>query len=96
MMAMLPLAVGFDLTIRAGDVLILCGLAATSVSFLYGVNFRLLAVEKEIEQMSGVLVAMAKQEERQIALERRIDDLQHGRGFILEVPSTVRGSRRGD
>lgn len=88
------LAVAFDFTIRAGDLIIVAGLVATSVSFLYGVNFRLQAVEKELQEFGGVLVSLAKQEERHSALERRVDDLQHGRGFILELPSNVKGSRR--
>lgn len=87
-------AVSFDLTIRAGDLLVVAGLMTTSIAFLFGVNFRLTAVERELGELSGVLVALARQGERQTALEQRVADLQHGRGFILELPSNVRGVPR--
>jgi hypothetical protein len=43
---------------------------------------RLTSVETEIKKLTDILVTLGRYEERFLRLEREIDDLRHGRGFI--------------
>lgn len=85
-----------DWTINIGHILTFVGFVATLVSFIYavkgqviGMKVEIKAIRQELTKMSDVLITLGRQDERLTAMDRRIDDLQHGRGFVLEVPNKV-------
>jgi hypothetical protein len=80
----------FDGTINLGHILTLVGFAIGCLGVAMSLRTRLDSVENELKKMSGVLVELGRQHERLNAIDRRLDDLAHGRGFILEVPSSVK------
>lgn len=92
----------FDLVIRLGDLLLIFSILAGGITAFALVKFRLdrveVALEKatasmveEAKKMSQALIDIARTQERLDAMDRRIDDLQHGRGFILEhFPTSIR------
>jgi hypothetical protein len=80
----------FDGTINLGHILTLVGFAFGCLGVAMSLRTRLDSVENELKKMSGVLIELGRQDERLNGIDRRLDDLAHGRGFILEVPSSVK------
>jgi TolA-binding protein len=85
----------FDLSVRLGEVLTLVGFIATMIGAAYVVREqvksltnRMVSVETELKKMTDVMVQLGRQDERLNSMDRRIDDLQHGRGFVLELPGS--------
>jgi hypothetical protein len=78
----------FDATVKLGDIItaasILAGglvVLATMRADLAGLNRRLDVVEVELKRQTEILIALARVDERLIALERRIDaEHEAGRG----------------
>ncbi len=73
-----------DPTISIGNLITLGGYLLGGFAFLILMHYRLKGVEGRLDGMKTVLIDLAVQDERITAQDRRIDDLQHGRGFILE------------
>ena len=81
----------FDTTISIGNII-------TILAFLFGgamligrtkanVNIlseRLQSVEKEIHKLTEVLVTLGRQDERLTAIDKRVEDLRRGRGYVKE------------
>lgn len=88
--------VAFDPTINLGNILTIAGFIVGGWVFIWAMRSRLdvLTVEirvlkensveqnKQLIEFAKALVSLARQEERVSALERRIDDLRHGKGWI--------------
>ena len=77
-------------TIDLGHLINLGGILIGGIFFMAMINFRLKGVEGRLDTMKNVLTELARQDERLTAQDRRIDDLQHGRGFILEGMGSTR------
>ncbi len=80
----------FDGTINLGHLLTLVGFAFGCVGVAMSLRTRLDSVEHELKKMSGVLIELGRQDERLNGIDRRLDDLTHGRGFILDLPSSTK------
>jgi TolA-binding protein len=85
--------VQFDGSVNLGQILTLVGFSATLLGAAYVVReqvkqlgHRMVSVEAELKKMTDVMVQLGRQDERLNSMDRRIDDLQHGRGFVLELP----------
>lgn len=88
----------FDATINLGHVLTFIGFAIGGLGVIWALksDVRLLASELESmtkrlggletkwEKVADALRDIAVQEVRLNHIDRRIDDLQHGRGFVLD------------
>ncbi len=79
----------FDTTIRLADILTLLAFLIGGLSFAWSMrgDLRMLAKEVQrqgtkIEKLEAVITTQAVQDQRLIDLERRIEDLRHGRGFV--------------
>lgn len=88
----------FDATINLGHVLTFFGFAIGGLGVVWALKSDVRLLAKELETMTGrlgglekkwekvadALTALAVQEARLNSIDRRIDDLQHGMGFILD------------
>ena len=94
-----------DWTVNVGHVLTFMGFIGMIFGFVYALRFEVRglrgavgtiqddvrAVETEIKKISEVMVTLARQEERLTAMDRRLEDLRHGHGFVLEgLPKVIR------
>jgi hypothetical protein len=73
----------FDPTINYGHVLTVSSFLIAAASAYYGmraelqnVDLRVAKIESTLQQVANVLVSSARQDERLIAIERRIDRLE--------------------
>jgi len=80
-----------DMTISIGNLLTIAAFLVGGIGFVYTIRAdvrsqgdRISSVEDEIKEIKTVVVAQARNEERLNAMDRRIDDLRRGRGFITE------------
>lgn len=95
----------FDATINLGHILTFLGFALCGLGFIWALKTdvrlmsgqfkdlgeRLKGLEQKWDKVADAITAVAVQESRLNAMDRRIDDLQHGRGFILDgLPRTMR------
>lgn len=87
------MGVQFDWTVNIGTLFTLITFIFGGGGFVSLVNYRIKQVEQKLGDMKDVLTTLARQDERLNSQERRIDDLQHGRGFILDMPSRMAGER---
>lgn len=85
------MGIQFDFTVNIGTLFTLVAFIFGGGAFVALVNYRMKVVEDKLDNMKDVMMELARQEERQNSLERRIDDLQHGRGFILDDHILLRG-----
>lgn len=76
--------ISFDPTVSVGAIINLLGLIVTASIMVVGLHWRLRAVEGKLGAMERVLEALARQDERLKALDRAVDDMKHGRGFVFE------------
>ncbi len=79
----------FDTTVRLGDILTFLSFAVGGLGFAWSMRWeiRMLAKDvqiqgKKIERLEAVITNQAVQEQRLNELDRRIEDLRHGRGFV--------------
>ncbi len=79
----------FDTTIRLADILTLLAFLGGGLSFAWSMRGDLRrrtgqvrTAQKKIEKLEAVITTQAVQDQRLIDLERRIEDLRHGRGFV--------------
>jgi hypothetical protein len=75
----------FDPTINYGHVLTVSSFLIAAASAYYGmraelqnVDQRVAKIESTLQQVANVLVLSARQDERLIAIERRVDRLEQG------------------
>ncbi len=85
-----------EMTISLGNLLTILAFLIGGVGFVYTIRSdvraqgdRLDAVEHELQKLSDILIALGRQDERLNAMDRRIDDMRRGEGFI--VPPVKRG-----
>ena len=78
-----------DPSIRIGDILTLIFFLVGGLGFAWSMrgDLKMLARDmqlqsKKIEKLETIITAQAVQTQRMDELSRRIDELQHGRGFI--------------
>jgi hypothetical protein len=71
-----------DWSINAGNLIQLVTLLVAAVSVFVGISYRIKNVEKELEKLASVVVALAVQKNEIDHLRQRIEDLA-GRGFNL-------------
>lgn len=78
-----------DPSIRAGDIITLLVLGIGGLGFLWSMRGELKMLAKDvrthsqkIESLQIVITTLAVQNQRMNDLDRRIEDLRHGRGFI--------------
>lgn len=98
----------FDWTVSIGHILTFLGFIFGGFGFVYAMRYevrrvadgveamkgRMQSVENELKKMSDVLVELGRQDERLNAMDRRLDDLQHGRGFVLDgMPRALKSGR---
>lgn len=74
----------FDPTINHGHVLTVSSFLIAAASAYYGmraelqnVDLRVAKIESTLQQVANVLVQSARQDEKMIAIERRLDRLEH-------------------
>lgn len=93
------MGIQFDGTINLGHILTFIGILGVGMGFAFtlrnqinqvansmsSLGERMKSAEGELKTISGVLVALGRQDERLNAMDRRLDDLQHGRGFVLDA-----------
>jgi hypothetical protein len=79
----------FDSTVRLGDIITLLAFLVGGFGFVWTMRgeIRMLAKDVQrqgdkIEKLEAVITHQAVQDQRLIDLERRIEDLRHGRGFV--------------
>ncbi len=79
----------FDTTIRLADVITLLVFTVGGLSFLWTMRseIRMLAVDvkrqgDQIKRLEDIIIKQAVQDQRLNELDRRIEDLRHGRGFV--------------
>ena len=79
----------FDPTVRGGDVLTLIAFLIGGLSFVWSMRGELrmlsrdvIAQGRKIERVESVITEQAVQTQRLDDLDRRIEELRHGRGFI--------------
>jgi hypothetical protein len=77
----------FDPTINYGHVITALGFIVAGTSAYYGIRAelgsmdqRVAKIELTLQQLANVLVLTARQDERQTAIERRVDRLEQARG----------------
>jgi hypothetical protein len=89
----------FDATINLGHILTFFGFVIGGLGVIWalksnvqilsgkieGVTNRLTSMEEKWESVPAVLTDLAVQKVRLDNMDRRIDDLQHGRGFVLDA-----------
>lgn len=95
----------FDASINLGHLLTFFGFVIGGLGVIWALKSDVRLLTKELESMTGrlgglekkwekvadALTALAVQEVRLNSIDRRIDDLQHGRGFILDsLPIAVK------
>lgn len=94
----------FDATINLGHILTFLGFAIGGLGVIWALKSDVRLLTKELETMTrrlggletkwekvaDALTALAVQEVRLNNMDRRIDDLQHGRGFVLDLPSRAK------
>jgi len=80
-----------DPSIRTGDILTLIFFLLGGLGFAWSLrgDLKMLARDmemqsKKIEKLEVIITAQAVQTQRMDELSRRIDELQHGRGFIAD------------
>ena len=73
----------FDPTINYGHVLTAVSFLLAGIGAYYGmraelqsVDYRIAKIETTLQQLANVMVLTARQDERQIAIERRVDRLE--------------------
>jgi hypothetical protein len=71
-----------DWSINAGNLIQLVTLLVAAVSVFVGISYRIKNVEKELEKLASVVVALAVQKNEIDHLRQRIEDLA-GRGLNL-------------
>lgn len=88
----------FDMSISLGHVVTLLGFFLGGFGFVWtmkgelrvhaaylkSLGERIVDVESEIKKIAEVLVVLGRQDERMNAMQRQIDDLRHGHGFVFE------------
>jgi hypothetical protein len=80
-----------DWSISVGNLIQLVTLILGALSVFMGLSYRIKGVEKEILQLSGVVVTLAVQKTEIEHLSKRVDGLAEGRGFHLEtVPKILK------
>lgn len=98
----------FDATINLGHILTFFGFAIGGLGVIWALKSdvrvlarqfgdlgdRLAGLERKWDKVADAMTAIAVQEARLNSLDRRIDDLQHGRGFVLD--GLPRVTRSGD
>ena len=82
-----------EMTISVGNLLTILAFLVGGIGFVYTIRSdvgaqgrRLGAVESELRKLSEILVALGRQDERLNAIDRRIDDLRRGEGYIIPPP----------
>jgi hypothetical protein len=93
--------VTFDATINLGHVITFFGFIIGGLAVVWALKYdvrylsnRLVSVETKLEKFGAALTALAVQEERMNSIDRRLNDLQHGRGFVLD--GLPRAMKSGD
>lgn len=86
-----------EMTISLGNLLTILAFLIGGIGFVYTIRSdvraqgeRLDAVEHELQKLSDILIALGRQDERLNSMDRRIDDMRRGEGFI--VPQPKRGA----
>lgn len=88
----------FDATINLGHILTFIGFAIGGLGVIWALKSdvkvltrelgtmtdRLSGLEKKWDRVADAMTSIAVQESRLNSMDRRIDDLQHGRGFVLD------------
>lgn len=90
----------FDWTISLGHLITIVGFIFGGGGFIYAMKGEVKELRQDVrdvksrlDKFGDILVAIGRQDERMTALDRRVDDLQHGRGFVLDgLPRSVRSS----
>jgi len=79
----------FEPTVRVGDVLTLLALVVGGFGFLWAMRSDLRMLSKDvrlhsekIEKLEAIVTKQAVQDQRLNDLDRRIEELRHGRGFV--------------
>lgn len=73
----------FNANVDFGHILLLAGFLFGGISFAFMIRGRLIMVETQLKDLKDVMTTLARQDERMNSLSSRIEDLRHGRGFIL-------------
>jgi hypothetical protein len=99
------LMVTFDATINLGHIITFFGFIVGGLLVVWALKYdvrylssrmeivegRFGSVEGKLERFGTAITALAVQEERMNNIEKRLTDLQHGRGFVLDgLPRTMR------
>jgi len=78
-----------DTTIRLADILTLLAFLGGGLSFAWSMRSEIRMLSRDvqrqgekIEKLQEVITEQAVQDRRLFDLERRIEDLRHGRGFV--------------
>jgi hypothetical protein len=78
----------FDPTINYGHVLTALSFLVAAIGAYYGIraemsgmDLRVAKIELTLQQLANVVVLSARQDERIIAVERRLDRLEHASGY---------------
>jgi len=78
-------------SVDIGNLLAVATFLITGTGVIYTIReslktlvLRVNLLESEVKKLSEILVALGRQEERLTAMDRRIDDLRRGKGFVLE------------
>lgn len=76
-------------TIRMGDIITLIAILIGGLGFVWSMrgDLKMLARDvrsqgREIEKLSAIITAQAVQTQRIDDLDRRLEELRHGRGFV--------------
>ena len=98
----------FDWTISIGHILTFAGFIFGGLGFVYAMRYevrrvadgveamkeRMKSVEKKMDNVSDAMVQIAVQKNELENMGKRIDDLQHGRGFVLDgLPRAIKSGR---
>ena len=82
-----------EMTISIGNLLTILAFLVGGIGFVYTIRsdvraqgLRLDAVESGLRKLSEILIALGRQDERLNAIDRRIDDLRRGEGWIVQPP----------
>ena len=90
--------VGFEWTIRFGDVLTMGGAVLVGLGIFYrragaeaGLSIKVDEMKEELKELSKVITEQAVQNQRLVEqsrrmtmLEQRVEDLRRGRGYVTE------------
>jgi hypothetical protein len=85
-----------EYSISVGNILTLIGMIGVSMTFIYTIKNEISLVQRDVahledgqtklteafSQLGKILTAVAVQDSRINMIERRFDELSHGRGFI--------------